>query len=111
MVALSDSGAACGRFRRRACDGRPNCARNEISLSHGVPPWLGLGPVGGTNSHRLAYYGITRTLWCYQNMARSSSEKVTPKKPGRPATGRDPVLTARFPPALRSAIENWAKQQ
>ena len=44
-------------------------------------------------------------------MAKSSTEKVTPKRPGRPATGRDPVLTLRFPPALRSAIEAWAKQQ
>jgi hypothetical protein len=33
------------------------------------------------------------------------------KRPGRPATGRDPVLTVRLPPALRSAIETWAKQQ
>ena len=44
-------------------------------------------------------------------MAKSSSEKVTPKRPGRPATGRDPVLTVRLPMALRSVIENWAKQQ
>jgi Arc/MetJ-type ribon-helix-helix transcriptional regulator len=44
-------------------------------------------------------------------MATRSTEKVTPKKPGRPATGRDPVLTVRLPPALRSAIESWAKQQ
>jgi metal-responsive CopG/Arc/MetJ family transcriptional regulator len=44
-------------------------------------------------------------------MARLSREKVTPKKPGRPATGRDPVLTVRLPPALRSAIETWAKQE
>jgi Arc/MetJ-type ribon-helix-helix transcriptional regulator len=44
-------------------------------------------------------------------MAKSSSEKVTPKRPGRPATGRDPVLTVRLPMALRSTIESWAKQQ
>ena len=44
-------------------------------------------------------------------MAKQSIEKVTPKKPGRPATGRDPVLTVRLAPALRSAIEAWAKQQ
>jgi Arc/MetJ-type ribon-helix-helix transcriptional regulator len=44
-------------------------------------------------------------------MARSSSEKVTPKKPGRPATGRDPVLTVRLSLTLRSNIETWAKQQ
>jgi hypothetical protein len=50
-------------------------------------------------------------LWYYQNMTRLSREKVLPKKPGRPATGRDPVLALRLPPALRSAVESWAKQQ
>ncbi len=44
-------------------------------------------------------------------MARASTEKVTPRKPGRPATGRDPVLTVRLPLTVRSAIEMWAKQQ
>ena len=44
-------------------------------------------------------------------MAKQSTEKVTPKRPGRPATGRDPVLTVRLPPSTRLAIENWAKQQ
>jgi Arc/MetJ-type ribon-helix-helix transcriptional regulator len=44
-------------------------------------------------------------------MAKPSAEKVTPKRPGRPATGRDPVLTVRLPLAVRSAIETWAKQQ
>src|SRR5436190_7472024 len=57
------------------------------------------------------HYGVTKTIWCYQNMAKSSTEKVTPKKPGRPATGRDPVLTVRLSPKMRSAIESWAKQQ
>ena len=53
----------------------------------------------------------SQELRCYQNMAKRSSEKVTPKRPGRPATGRDPVLTVRLPLALRSEIESWAKQQ
>jgi hypothetical protein len=44
-------------------------------------------------------------------MVKRSTEKVIPKKPGRPATGRHPVLAVRLPPALRSAIEGWAKQQ
>ena len=44
-------------------------------------------------------------------MAKPSTEKVTPKRPGRPATGRDPVLTMRLPPSTRLAIENWAKRQ
>ncbi len=53
----------------------------------------------------------SQEFWCYQNMAKRSTEKVIPKKPGRPATGRYPVLTVRLPPTLRSEIESWAKQQ
>jgi len=47
----------------------------------------------------------------YQNMPTKSREKVIPKKRGRPATGRDPVLALRLPPTLRAEIERWAKQQ
>jgi Arc/MetJ-type ribon-helix-helix transcriptional regulator len=36
---------------------------------------------------------------------------VIRKKRGRPPTGQDPVTTVRLPPALKSKIENWAKQQ
>jgi transcriptional regulator with XRE-family HTH domain len=38
------------------------------------------------------------------------SIKKIRKKPGRPATGQDPVMTLRFPPALRSEVEAWARQ-
>lgn len=35
---------------------------------------------------------------------------VTPKKRrGRPATGRDPVMTLRLPPALIADLEKWAQ--
>jgi hypothetical protein len=41
-----------------------------------------------------------------------STKKVVPKKRrGRPPTGRDPVSSIRLSPALRSAVETWAKQQ
>jgi Arc/MetJ-type ribon-helix-helix transcriptional regulator len=30
---------------------------------------------------------------------------------GRPPTGQDPVTAVRLPPALKSQIEDWAKQQ
>jgi Arc/MetJ-type ribon-helix-helix transcriptional regulator len=43
-------------------------------------------------------------------MAKRSTEKVIPKKPGRPATGRH-LLTVRLPPTLTSNIEAWVKQQ
>jgi Arc/MetJ-type ribon-helix-helix transcriptional regulator len=42
-------------------------------------------------------------------MAKSIS--VTPKKKrGRPATGRDPHVTARLPQELIDAIELWAEK-
>jgi hypothetical protein len=38
------------------------------------------------------------------------SIKVTPKKKrGRPATGRDPHVTARMPAALVAEVEAWAE--
>jgi hypothetical protein len=36
------------------------------------------------------------------------SIKVQPKKRGRPATGKDPLLTVRAPKAVIQAIEDWA---
>jgi hypothetical protein len=38
-------------------------------------------------------------------------EKVLRKRPGRPATGMDPVLTLRCPPRVIAAVEAWAKRQ
>ena len=35
-----------GWFWVRACDAGATCDKDELSLSHGLPPWLGLGPVG-----------------------------------------------------------------
>lgn len=37
----------------------------------------------------------------------------SPKKRGRgrPATGHDPVMGLRTPPALRQAIESWCERQ
>lgn len=39
------------------------------------------------------------------------AKKVTPKGPGRPATGRDPVVALRLSPDLQAAIDRWAAQQ
>jgi len=36
---------------------------------------------------------------------------VVRKKRGRPPTGQDPVTAVRLSPALKSQIEDWAKQQ
>jgi hypothetical protein len=65
---------------------------------------FGLGPVGSScfQSARLNFYVI---------LLLGEVIPVLRKKRGRPATGQDPVLALRLPPALRSAIENWAKRQ
>jgi hypothetical protein len=34
--------------------------------------------------------------------------KVIPKKRGRPATGKDPLVALRLPPAMISTIDKWA---
>jgi hypothetical protein len=34
--------------------------------------------------------------------------KVIPKKRGRPATGKDPLVATRMPPELIRAIDKWA---
>jgi hypothetical protein len=36
------------------------------------------------------------------------SIKVVPKKRGRPATGRDPLVTTRMSAELIRSIDNWA---
>jgi hypothetical protein len=34
-----------------------------------------------------------------------------PKKLGRPATGKDPMMGFRAPPELRDAVDKWRKRQ
>jgi len=40
----------------------------------------------------------------------AKSIMVMPKKRGRPATGRDPSIVVRFPPALTKAVDTWASR-
>ncbi|WP_456666004.1 hypothetical protein [Bradyrhizobium sp. USDA 3240] len=47
----------------------------------------------------------------YDLNMKSSTKKVIPKKRGRPATGKDPLVSTRMPPALIAAVEAWATQQ
>jgi hypothetical protein len=39
------------------------------------------------------------------------SKKPKPKKRGRPATGRDPMMGFRAAPVLRASIVSWAENQ
>ena len=38
------------------------------------------------------------------------SIRVKPKKRGRPATGKDPLVGARLPPALIAQLDAWASR-
>jgi hypothetical protein len=40
-----------------------------------------------------------------------SSKSVIPKKRGRPATGRDPLIAFRLPPETIAALTAWAARQ
>src|SRR5580693_4777201 len=46
-------------------------------------------------------------------MAKKSTEteKVSPKRPGRPPTGRQPMLAVRLSPSLKAAIDIWKQRQ
>jgi len=37
-----------------------------------------------------------------------STKKVTPKKRGRPATGKDPLVSTRMPQSLIGTVDRWA---
>jgi hypothetical protein len=39
---------------------------------------------------------------------REATQRVTPKRPGRSATGNDSVISLSMPPEVRCKIENWA---
>ncbi len=38
----------------------------------------------------------------------TSTKKVTPKRRGRPATGKDPLVSTRMPTALIGDVDGWA---
>ena len=38
----------------------------------------------------------------------AKSIKANPKKRGRPATGKDPMIGARLPPELVTAVDQWS---
>jgi hypothetical protein len=42
---------------------------------------------------------------------RKSIIKAKPKKRGRPATGKDPMMGFRASPILRASIVRWAENQ
>jgi len=65
-----------------------------------------LGGVGRGYSRRRGCYLAPARFMYYLYWAMSIS--VTPKKRGRPATGRDPLVTARLPKPLVDALNACA---
>jgi predicted DNA binding CopG/RHH family protein len=49
---------------------------------------------------RFAFYDTPKTM--------TQDKKVTPKKRGRPATGKDPHITVRLPVRLREKVDAFA---
>jgi hypothetical protein len=49
------------------------------------------------------------SLFLY-NAFMANSINVRRKKRGRPATGTDPLVATRMPPALIKSIDNWAEK-
>jgi hypothetical protein len=41
----------------------------------------------------------------------AKSAKVEPKKRGRPATGKDPLMGFRVAPVMRASVVRWAENQ
>ena len=42
---------------------------------------------------------------------KKSNKNVVRKRPGRPATGQDPVTAIRLSAELRAAVDTWAEKQ
>jgi hypothetical protein len=42
---------------------------------------------------------------------KSSKKNVVRKRPGRPATGQDPVTAIRLSSEMRAAVDDWAAKQ
>jgi hypothetical protein len=55
-------------------------------------------------------FGFQAKLRYVLNM-KASRKQVTPKKRGRPATGKDPLVSTRMPSDLIANIEAWAAAQ
>jgi metal-responsive CopG/Arc/MetJ family transcriptional regulator len=39
------------------------------------------------------------------------AKSIAKKRPGRPATGRDPVVTTRLPEELIKSLDAWAEKE
>jgi hypothetical protein len=60
--------------------------------------------------HRGGPLALQAKFVYYVYMAKAS-KNVVRKRPGRPATGQDPVTAIRLSPKVREIIDEWASRQ
>jgi hypothetical protein len=94
-----------------SCERIP-CARagSRISqiLTEDFTPQIGRS-WNGQNRRAKFTLSLGHFLCITQTMAKSAL-KVIPKKRGRPATGKDPLVAIRMPQELIDEIDAWAKR-
>jgi hypothetical protein len=74
---------------------------HAVSLNHGRALWFGLEP-----GRKLT---LSPGLFFRYTYLMAKSIKVHPKKRrGRPATGKDPLVSARLPQPLIDQVEEWS---
>src|ERR1700730_3924886 len=82
-----------------------NCRSNALSLSHGLSPWLGLGPVARLQPCRRPAVLCTR-------ITMGKQEKSVHKKRGRPPGRRyGETIPMRLSPELKDKVDLWANRQ
>ena len=74
----------------------------ELSLRHGITSVL---PVRAGGKLQLPISLPLRYI-----LKSTMSIKDKPKKRGRPATGKDPLVGVRMSPELTKAVDAWAKK-
>ena len=54
---------------------------------------------------------IFKHCYCITNIMKRSTKNVIRKRPGRPATGHDPVTALRLPVELVKSVDAWASDR
>jgi len=79
-------------------------SRNRISLSHGIPPRLGLGSLWCSSTSAARLFLDIRV-----SMARQSV--ISRKKRGPPPTGKGVPILVRLQPPLLADVDQWIAKQ
>jgi hypothetical protein len=93
-----------GLLRRRVWVRDVIWGRNGISLSHGIPPWLGLGSLWCSSTSAARPF-----LDIKVSMARQSV--ISRKKRGPPPTGKGVPILVRLQPPLLADVDQWIAKQ